>query len=309
MSYREVECFVAAVRCGSFSAAAEALNLSQPALWTHISKLEQRFGTALFKRHARGVSPTEAGLALLPTASEIVDAMSRFEHTGNRLGSRISREIALGVTPTPARLLLPDLMRHCREHGRAVRVTLARSGQLNLMVAEGLLDAAICYDPVRDNRVQRHLLYREPNFLVGPPALVRGKDGPIEFRALPAYPLVVEPEAPVLRVAKAHGIALDVIEEIDVFSIRRDMIVNHDQCSVMSYGALETEIRENKVGARQIVHPTVIITAALIANSDRALEKFAFLLPPIQRIVDRTIQQDRIAWRRVARRRAAIARA
>ena len=54
----------AIVECGSFSAAAERLGTSQPALSRTISIIERRTGLALFDRNSRPPTPTDAGRAL-----------------------------------------------------------------------------------------------------------------------------------------------------------------------------------------------------------------------------------------------------
>ena len=53
--------FEAAARLGSFSAAAEALNLTHGAISRQIARLEQWLGLKLFRREARGVSLTPDG--------------------------------------------------------------------------------------------------------------------------------------------------------------------------------------------------------------------------------------------------------
>jgi DNA-binding transcriptional LysR family regulator len=64
METRQLLHFLAAVKHGSFHKAAEALNVSQPALTKSIRRLETTLGLTLFERHARGISPTPYGDAL-----------------------------------------------------------------------------------------------------------------------------------------------------------------------------------------------------------------------------------------------------
>lgn len=69
---RELQCFLALVRSGSFSAAAHSLGVSQPAVSAQISKLEQVIGFPLFYRGPEGTSVTEQGQALVPLIEDIV---------------------------------------------------------------------------------------------------------------------------------------------------------------------------------------------------------------------------------------------
>lgn len=56
-----LETFDASVRLGSFSRAAEVLNLTPGAVSRQMAALEADLQVELFDRHARGISPTAAG--------------------------------------------------------------------------------------------------------------------------------------------------------------------------------------------------------------------------------------------------------
>src|SRR5919197_325370 len=63
-------------RCGSFSAAADALSFTQPAISRQIAALEAEAGTQLVDRRARGVRLTLAGELLLGHADVILDPLA-----------------------------------------------------------------------------------------------------------------------------------------------------------------------------------------------------------------------------------------
>lgn len=56
--------YLSVINAGSFSAAANELHMTQAAVSKQIRQLEHQFGEALFKRHARGVTPTAVGEAI-----------------------------------------------------------------------------------------------------------------------------------------------------------------------------------------------------------------------------------------------------
>ncbi len=64
MNLSQLRAFDAAVRCGSFTAAAERLSISQPAVTGHIRGLEEHYQVSLFQRRGRQVSPTPMGARL-----------------------------------------------------------------------------------------------------------------------------------------------------------------------------------------------------------------------------------------------------
>jgi putative choline sulfate-utilization transcription factor len=72
--------FIEVARLGSFSAAAGALGLTQPAVSYQIRRLEEQFGVALLRRQHRGVELTAAGERLFAVAAKAVgdiDALAR----------------------------------------------------------------------------------------------------------------------------------------------------------------------------------------------------------------------------------------
>src|SRR3954467_2672955 len=71
--------FRAVVAHGSFSAAGEALNLTQPAVSRQVSLLERRLGTQLVRRTQQGVRPTEAGRLLVEHADAILGRLALAE--------------------------------------------------------------------------------------------------------------------------------------------------------------------------------------------------------------------------------------
>src|SRR3954462_715095 len=65
---------------GSFSAAADALSFTQPAVARQIATLEAETGTALVERGARGIRLTAAGELLVEHAEVILDRLAAAEH-------------------------------------------------------------------------------------------------------------------------------------------------------------------------------------------------------------------------------------
>jgi LysR family nitrogen assimilation transcriptional regulator len=77
--FDDFRAFVAVAQCGSISQAAAALCIAQPALSKRIQRLEQRIGTVLMERHARGVVLTQPGHLLFARTQRIVNEVSDIE--------------------------------------------------------------------------------------------------------------------------------------------------------------------------------------------------------------------------------------
>ena len=77
MELRQLQYFVTVVDAGSFSRGAAVLHLAQPSLSRQIALLEDDLGQRLLVRTGRGVTPTEAGDALLVHARAMLDISRR----------------------------------------------------------------------------------------------------------------------------------------------------------------------------------------------------------------------------------------
>ncbi|MBZ0162996.1 MAG: LysR family transcriptional regulator [Notoacmeibacter sp.] len=103
VDWDKLRVFHAAAQAGSFTHAAEALNLSQSAISRQVSALEHELGVPLFHRHARGLVLTEQGEMLYTTAHDVLlklDAVrNRLTETTDRPSGtlRVTTTVGLGT--------------------------------------------------------------------------------------------------------------------------------------------------------------------------------------------------------------------
>lgn len=89
----------AVVETRSFSAAARAYGVTQPALSNGIAKLEERLGERLFDRSPRGVTPTAFGARMLPLIERALAALDVVTAEARRLTEPGEQKIRMGVSP------------------------------------------------------------------------------------------------------------------------------------------------------------------------------------------------------------------
>jgi molybdenum-dependent DNA-binding transcriptional regulator ModE len=94
---------------GSFSAAAESLAFTQPAVSRQIATLEAEAGTRLVERSARGVRLTQAGELLVGHADAILDRLTAAENQLEALNSLAGGRLHIGATATANATLIPTL--------------------------------------------------------------------------------------------------------------------------------------------------------------------------------------------------------
>lgn len=129
----DLRAFLAVAELGSFSRAAETLNLSQPALSRRIQKLEMAVGEPLLERTTRQVAPTAVGHELLPLVRRMLDELDGSLFALRDLGSARGGLVTIACLPTAAFYFLPAVIRRFNEAYPRIRVRI-----LDLSAVEGL---------------------------------------------------------------------------------------------------------------------------------------------------------------------------
>jgi DNA-binding transcriptional LysR family regulator len=123
-----LQTFLAVVEAGNYSAAAERLHMSQPAVSQHIRALELHLDNVrLFRRVGQQMVLTHAGEELVELAREMLALSARAEENIRVLRGQISGRVTLGCTPSSGERLLSPLLANFRTRfpAIAVAVTLA----------------------------------------------------------------------------------------------------------------------------------------------------------------------------------------
>lgn len=141
LSLYKLEIFTVVVESGSFSAAAQRLFLSQPAVSQHIHDLEAALGTKLFDRRGRGVTPTAQGLVLYDYAQQIFKLLAEAENALVDVAHLESGQTALAATPGVSVYLLPDWIGAFRMRYPRLTVSL-QTGITSQVIADVLAHRA-----------------------------------------------------------------------------------------------------------------------------------------------------------------------
>lgn len=125
----------------SFTAAADALHLTQPGVSKHIKELERHYGQPLFDRLGKTVRLTQAGEILLQTTTDIFRRLEEAQAHIDDLGQGIGGCLRIGASNSIGACLLPPLLASfSRAHPR---VELAIDVGLSGDIANKLLDHAL----------------------------------------------------------------------------------------------------------------------------------------------------------------------
>ncbi len=142
--------FAEIARHRSFSRAAEALHLSQPAVSHHIRLLEQELGTRVLERVGKRAFPTEAGQLLLMHGERALGELEAARTAIHGLRGRVTGRVRIGTGATASIYLLPPLLRrlHRRHPGIELVVVTGNSADIAAAIVDNRLDVGIVTLPV-----------------------------------------------------------------------------------------------------------------------------------------------------------------
>lgn len=106
---------VAVVRHGSFTAAAEALHRTQPAVTLQIKQLEQALGLKLFDRSTRKLDLTTVGLEIAPILGRLLQELDSVVDTARKLQAKTMGTVRVGCLPSVGANILPPLVASFRK--------------------------------------------------------------------------------------------------------------------------------------------------------------------------------------------------
>lgn len=98
MDSQTLKAFVSVADLNSFSLAADSLHITQPAISKRIRSLEEQLDSKLFDRHNRTLSLTDAGIALLPKARQIIQLMNDTELSILNMHEQVEGTLHLGTS-------------------------------------------------------------------------------------------------------------------------------------------------------------------------------------------------------------------
>ena len=149
MDYKHIVHLATAVRCGSLTAAASALGISQPALSKSIRAFEQSIGVQLLERGRFGVRPTHYGDAVIARGSVIEAEIRGVSEEIAALRRAGNVRITIGCGPSEATRLLPETLTSLSRRHPEIRVTVlyGLNETLMPMVKKGEIEFALSSIP------------------------------------------------------------------------------------------------------------------------------------------------------------------
>ena len=230
---RQLEYLVAVGEYGSVTEAAERVNVSAPSVSAAISQLEREFGITLFvRRHAHGLSLTQAGRSFVEQARQILVEAGKLNALSNELTGQVRGPLHVACLVTFAQAVIPSLRRTFSD--AYPDVDFFQYERDHAAILEGLrmarFDIALSYDL----DIPADMAFRE--LAVLPPYAVLHEDHPLARRSevsvqdLAVHPMILL-DLPYsatyfLSLFKEAGLTPRIVERTRDMSVMRAMVAN-----------------------------------------------------------------------------------
>ncbi|MDW5442031.1 LysR substrate-binding domain-containing protein [Polaromonas sp. SM01] len=279
MDLKQLEYFVRVAELGSFTRAAIALDIAQPALSRQVRLLEVELRQNLLTRNGRGALPTEAGQLLLAHARGILHQVARAREELGRVRGALDGRVAIGLPPSLARALVVPLTRAFRQ--QLPEATLSISEGLSVALQDelvnGRLDIAVLYNTQPSNDIELSPLAEEELVLVqacAPGMQDTPSAEPVTLQALAALPLVIPSRPNAIRMhvesaLAAVGCRPVIALEIDGVAAILALVADGAGYAVLTRNAVMNLSQPAAFSVRQIGASSLRIPVSLAISSRR----------------------------------------
>ncbi len=217
-SHAQLRAFHAVATERSFTAAARALGVSQPAVSMAVRSLEEAYGVELLARARRSVEPTELGRALLDAIRPIYAIESEAAELLGRAGGLLRGHLRVGAD-APF-VVIPMLAAFRAAHPQvSLSLSLGNSSEVLRDLLDGRTDVAALSDRIQDGRLFAVPAARSRQVLVVSTAHPWASRRGVRLRDLDGVPMVMREEGSVTRRAfeaatRRAGVQPEIVMEL-----------------------------------------------------------------------------------------------
>jgi DNA-binding transcriptional LysR family regulator len=275
---------------GSFTRAAESLNLSQPTVTKQIQRLEAIFGVSLIYRSQRGISLTEAGEVVYSYARRIFHTLQKCHEALENLQEPGRGELTVAAVPVVALYTLPPIIETFRSENPLITLQV-RSGVnkdvINHVVASDA-DVGFTTMPATHAHVITRPLFHDRVLLVASPGTAEKLNYRVTPDTLSRLPMIAYERRSQFRSFvnssfEAAGINPNIVMEFDSHEVVKTMVQLDLGLAMVPESAVRSDLQAGRLATVEIVgFPPLARTTCMIIRRGRqqspALTRFVSLV-------------------------------
>jgi DNA-binding transcriptional LysR family regulator len=182
----QLTAFLAVIRGGSVTAAADELVVTQPSISSAIAALGRELGCELFERAGRGIRLTDAGAAFAPYAQDVLGLLDTGRTAAREAAASADLSLKIAAVTTAAESFVPGVMRAFSEEHPDIDLTLDVGNRQEVLerVLAHTADVAITGKPPGDERLAAEPFMENEIVCITAPDDPDAAHGPIDAIAL-----------------------------------------------------------------------------------------------------------------------------
>jgi LysR family transcriptional regulator, nitrogen assimilation regulatory protein len=287
MDLKQLEYFLKVAELGSFTKAANTLNVAQPALSRHVQQLEVELGQPLLTRNGRGAVATEAGRTLMEYARGILYQVERAKIELTQAEETPSAKVSIGLPSSVAKVLTVPLTRAFRQRlpTALLCVTEGLSTSLQDALIAGRIDIALLYNPTATSQLQIQTVLFEELFLIDSAANANKikRSYAIALSRISHEPLIIPTRPNAIRMLveselSAFGLIPSIMMEIDGVGAILDLVADGLGKAVLPMNAILTAPKPERFIHQKIIglksHLMIAISAQRPATQTQSAMQF-----------------------------------
>ncbi len=193
LNFHQLHIFHTVAEYGSFSAAAHALSMTQPAVTMQVQALEEYFGTKLFHRTTKRVELSDAGKALLHYARQAIELMRETERVMAGYTQMLKDRLHMGASLTIGEYILPRVLVSFAQEFSNISISLKVLNTMQMIeeIANHHLTFGLVETQVDHPDIASEVVLSDELVLIMPPDHpLRDEETPT-FEQLLGYPFVL----------------------------------------------------------------------------------------------------------------------
>lgn len=265
MADRRLQVFHAVAKHLSFTRAADALFMTQPAVTFQIKQLEEQYNTRLFERRHGGISLTPAGELVLGYAERILALSDKMETRLGEMTGEMRGPLLVGAATTIAEFMLPRVLGEFNALYPQVRARLivANSESIESRVAEHTLDVGLIETPAKLSGVTCEVCCDDELQVICAPDYPLAGQSSVSPRTLLDYEYISrEPGSGTREVVDAyfgeHHVAVDSLKlqmELGSPEALKGVVATGLGFAIVSRAAVAKEVRSGSLAAVSLAPP------------------------------------------------------
>jgi DNA-binding transcriptional LysR family regulator len=277
-SLGQLRTFAHVIDLGSFSAAAERLEVSQPAVSLQVRQLERRLGVRLIERVGRRTTPTSAGEELLGHIRQIDAAVNATLEAMKRHTTGVVGRVRLGTGATACIYFLPPILRKLRSKLPSLDIVVRTGNTSDILklIEDNAIDVGLVTLPAPGRTFDvRPVLDDEFVAIASPDAMaLPTKVSPSDLARLPVvlYESGAHTRVLIDQWATDAGFSLKPVMELGSVEAIKELVGAGLGCSVVPRMALQDVIERRGLTVRSL-SPKLHRTLAIVLRHDKPLQR------------------------------------